>query len=413
MKRIISLIVLFTALVIFVSGQSRNIESIGIDNITIIEIADNNDIWAGSLTKGVAFYQVSTGQWAYFDSLNVPMRSNSVTSIAITPIAGVPHSFIGTASGGVITQPGTWDTIAQVAGTIIHGIAYRPDSLWVVTGSNFVRYDSSFNHVQNYTNTHPGITCVKAGPGPCPGFWFGTVNSGCYFTSNATNLTDSINTSAGGGQLVNNHVNAIAIEPQCDRVFVGTQGGFSSCPLTGPPCQNYTTSNGLPQNDVSAVVIGCGGNVWIGTRDSGVVVYNTQNQQFTRVTTASSQISALACAKNCITYVGSPDGTITQVDSNKTVIGVMTGIKTLGRDLFSVNVFPQPSGDQINFAFEKEIANGDLYLSDMSGRILQQISLKGATQTSADVSSLNDGIYFYHLYSNNQLVKTGKLDVIK
>ena len=395
------------------SQVSRSVESIGITNIDIIELAGNGDIWAGSATQGVAFYKADISTWSYFDSLNSPLKSNAITSIAISAVGGVPHSFIGTLNGGVITQSGPWDSIPNTAGLNIRGIAYRPDSLWVVTGPNIIRYDSSFAQAQSFPNPYPGITCVESGVAQCAGFWYGTMNKGAYFTSNGTNFTDSINTSIGGGQSVHNHVNAMAVDVNCGRVFVGTQGGFSASPLNGPPCQNYTTANGLPQNDITAVVVGCNGNVWLGTRDSGVVVYNTTTFQFTRVTTISNNVTALACSQNCVTYVGAKDGSITQVDSAKNVIGVMTGVKNIQRDVFAVNVFPQPAGNQINFSFEREITNGELLLTDISGRTIQYLAVKNTNMVTADVSSLNSGIYFYQLYSNKQLVKTGKVDVVR
>lgn len=404
----------FLYIVGFTQG-ARSIESIGITDVIVIELAGNGDVWAGSASQGVAFYQADSSRWSYFDSLNVPeLKSNHITSIEIGVVGTTPHSYIGTASGGVITQAGPWDTIANVAGLLVNGLAYRPDSLWVIAGGNIIRYDSSFNHIQNYALAHPAVTCVERGSNAaCAGFWYGTVNSGAFFTSNGLNMTDSINSTAGGGQLVNNHVNALAIDQNCDRVFIGTQGGFGVCPTNGPPCQNFTTANGLPQNNVTAVVLGCNGNVWLGTSDSGVVVFNTTSSQFTRVTTASNNVTALACSQNCITYVGAKDGSITQVDSAKNVIGVMTGVKNMHRDVFAVNVFPQPAGSQINFSFETEITNGELLLTDISGRTIEYLPVKNTNQITADVSSLSNGIYFYQLYSNKQLVKTGKVDVVR
>ena len=66
----------------FSSAQvSRSVESIGITDVIVIELAGNGDIWAGSATQGVAFYKADIAQWSYFDSLNSPLKSNAITSI--------------------------------------------------------------------------------------------------------------------------------------------------------------------------------------------------------------------------------------------------------------------------------------------------------------------------------------------
>jgi ligand-binding sensor domain-containing protein len=408
-----SLMLFFSA--VSVMAQTRSIENIGLGEISVIELAPNGDVWAGSRGQGIAFYRADSLKWTYYNTSNTPqLKSDTISSIALAIVANVQHSVIGTSSGGVITQIGTWDTLTQVSGTYIRGVVYRADSLWVTTGNSILRYDSSFTHILNYSPPFPGITCQVTGPSICAGFWAGTLNSGCFYTSDGTTFT-YVDTSIANKKLVNNHVNAIAVDLACDRIFVGTQGGFSSCPLSGPPCQNFTTSNGLPQNDITAVVLGCGNTVWIGTRDSGVVAYNKQTQQFTRITTANglsdNHITALACSANCVAYAGSSDGGISQIDSNNIVIRIMSGMKNLYEQNFDAKVFPQPAANQISFLFEREIPNAELHITDVTGRIIASLQLNGSHLT-ADVAIWESGIYFYSLVSGNRIIKTGKFQIL-
>src|SRR5688500_18012988 len=142
MKGIILL--LSVALITFSTtfAQVRGLESIGINEISVIELANNGDIWVGSATEGVAFYLADSAKWLYYNTDNAQLHSNSITSIALMVTEGTPHTAIGTSDGGVITQPGTWDTIPVSPGTAIYGVGYRPDSMWVVTNNTIMHFDS-------------------------------------------------------------------------------------------------------------------------------------------------------------------------------------------------------------------------------------------------------------------------------
>lgn len=407
-------LVLFSAINVCL-GQGRSIESIGITEITIIEIAPNGDVWAGSNGQGVAFYKADSLKWAYFNHANTPdLESDTITALYVNSIAGVQHAFVGTVSGATDFAASVPTAINSLPEPRVAGITYRPDSLWILTTNKIARYDSSGVYKTNFNSPLPNITCTQSGISKCVGLWSGTANNGCFFTADGVNFT-YIDTTPPKQKLVDNRVNAIAIDDQCIAKFIGTKGGFSVCPV-GNPCQNFTTANGLPQNDITSVALVCG-KVWLGTRDSGVVIF-TPPSTFTRLTKANglpdNHVTSIGSnADNCTAYVASRDGSIALLDTNKTVLNVLSAIEKVNGQSFGVKVYPQPSAHVLNFDFEAEIAAGQLILTDMAGRTLQNIPLKNTAKVTTDVYVLSAGIYFYQLYSGNSLVKTGKVSITR
>lgn len=396
----------------------RSTESIGITDISVIEIAPNGDVWAGSFGQGIAFYNAAQQSWTYYNTSNTPLlTSDTVYDIKPKVINGVERSYAATAKGVSYSVSGAgWDTLSNLGGGKVWGVNINNDSIWALRGNALVNFDSANTFRQSFASPFPAISCVQRSNSTCTGFWAGTANNGLFYTSNGTAFT-FIDTSAPNKKLVDNRVNALAADNSCSTVFVATKGGFSVCPLTGPPCQNFTTANStLPQNDITDLVLGCNGQVWLSTRDSGVVVF--ENQLFTRVTTANgltdNRTSAIGCnIADCSAYVGTPTGDIAIIDSAKTVQSVLSTVKNISRSGISVSVFPQPAKDQIHFVANEEWNNSVLTLTDLSGRTVAQVTGSTTNRITLDVSSLTTGMYLYRISTHGSAVKSGRVEVVK
>lgn len=422
MKRLIFILALFCLLSGSTQAQSYSAgktENVGLGSITILELGNNGDIWAGSLSSGVGFYNGVTQQWTYYNTLNTPsMRSDTVTSLTFGLISGVQHAYIGTTSGLLDIRAGVADTIHVPNSRRISGVALvGQDTLWVASDSGIVAIDSNKLVIATRTTANSSIpfdrnvTAQKGGSPSCTGIAVGSRSKGLYFTKNYSTFT-LIDTSLPNYNLVDNRVNTIYKEGNCNRYIVGTKGGLSLCP-EGVPCQNYTVANGLPQNDVTSVAVDCRGQIWIGTRDSGVAIFT--GSSFTRLTRADGlsddHITTIAFdASDCEANIGSIDGNITKVDSTHHVTRVLNGVADISSSP-SVSVYPQPASGLVNFVLERATADGEIRIIDMNGRQVQQVALHGDTHVLADVSHLADGLYFYTLSTGGAIARTGKVQV--
>lgn len=394
--------------------SARSIESLGFGEISVIEMANNGNVGVGSIGQGTAFYNATLQTWEYFNTTNTPeLKSDTINTITFVNINGVQNAFIGTKSGGASKRASVWQELANVNGANIIGLTYRPDSLWVLTPTDIVRFDSSEVFVQTNVSPISPISCSQRSSS-CVGFWGGTSDKGCFVTKDGINFT-YIDTSSFNRKLVDNRINAIVADDNCGAKYVGTEGGFSAC-FNGQPCQNFTTADGLPENDITTLRVDCKGRVWLGTRDSGIVIF--ENQTFTRLTTAnglsSNKITAIGLNSSCSeAWIGSKDGNITVVDSNKTVIKILDIIQDGEKQNIAVHIFPQPASQAINFVFEKEIKEGTLVIMDINGRAMQSHALTNVSHLAVSVSSLSSGMYFYQISGQKQLIKNGKLQVTK
>jgi hypothetical protein len=78
----------------------------------------------------------------------------------------------------------------------------------------------------------------------------------------------------------------------------------------------------------------------------------------------------------------------------------------------SVNVFPNPASNFINFEVDN-VSIGNILIFDITGRQLDNI-IVNKTMTSVNTTGFNSGIYFYQLIdSKGDLVQTGKFNVVK
>jgi ligand-binding sensor domain-containing protein len=417
---------LFTLTFLFISSafaQPRSIENIGIGEISIIEMAGGN-LWAGSATQGVGFYSGTAHNWTYYNHTTTPQfLSDTVTSIVAKTIGGQERVYIGTTKGIVQYKGGVWSNIAITSTKRISGISLvAGDTIWVSgIDSGLIVFDTAFNVISTFNTSNSTlpinqISSAQRGGRSCPGFCAGTREMGSLFTDNGSSYLN-IDTGVAHFGLINNHVTVVNRDNICtnDRWLLGTQGGFSICP-DSLPCQNFTTANGLPQNYITSISQDCNGNIWIGTADSGIVVY--KNSTFTRVTTASgltsNNIKAIAFeAGSCTGFIATADGNIAQVDTAGQISQVLTAISTVGASDISVNVYPQPSDSRANFVFGKTILNGEMYLTDINGRSVQTLSIRNTNRLSVDISALTDGLYFYHISAADMPLKTGKLQVTK
>jgi hypothetical protein len=79
--------------------------------------------------------------------------------------------------------------------------------------------------------------------------------------------------------------------------------------------------------------------------------------------------------------------------------------------LNAINVYPNPATDNVNF----NLGNNDvdqIVIVDISGRIVDNIQVTGSLETLA-TSDYQNGVYFYQIITNDEVVKTDKFVVSK
>ena len=259
-------------------SQSRNV---GFGEISVIELANSGNVWVGSNGTGVSIFNGDSQAIVTFSRANTPqLPSDTITAILYCQLGGIQNIYVGTTKGLACYRDTTWDTISHVSGQYISGILLTAgDSLWVLTANNGAYiFDSTGQAFLGNINTGNSaiptnmISTVQRGNNTCGSYTVGTKQSGCFYTVDGVTY-NVLDTSAAGRGLIDNRVTAVYMKKDCSAMFVGTVAGYSSCP-PGLSCTNFTTVDGLPQNYITAIGEDCNGKVWLGTQDSGIILYN-------------------------------------------------------------------------------------------------------------------------------------------
>ena len=117
-------------------------------------------------------------------------------------------------------------------------------------------------------------------------------------------------------------------------------------------------------------------------------------------------------------YVGfSTSDTTIMASDIRNFFASPTGINELKSNVSSLNIFPNPSQNEVNILFTlTEKAITDIEIMDITGRIVRQIvneSLPlGNNTKTIDVSNLDNGIYIIRLNTNGHMTQQ-KLNIIR
>jgi ligand-binding sensor domain-containing protein len=240
------------------------------------------------------------------------------------------------------------------------------------------------------------------------GFYYGTADSGYFYSPDGVAYTW---TGVANANLADNRVNCLFANTAGTTVYAGTKGGLSIC--AAGTCTGFTTASGLPQNDVTAVDVDCRGFVWVGTRDSGLAVYDTLQHTWSYIKAAqglpSNRITAVNCSTSCDCYIGTLDGGAIIVDTTQTLKQLPTAAAEIRQAAASVRVFPQPAADVLHVTTENIYGAGQIYLYDISGKLVLGQSVALDKAFSVNVSDLDNGFYFYRISGQNKVLATGKI----
>lgn len=76
--------------------------------------------------------------------------------------------------------------------------------------------------------------------------------------------------------------------------------------------------------------------------------------------------------------------------------------------LNNLKIFPNPTSDLLNFQLEEPIDNAEIRIYSTIGQLMQNQNIIN-TDVQFDVSNWNNGIYFYGIYVEGELVKQGQV----
>lgn len=151
----------------------------------------------------------------------------------------------------------TKTTISQGPSSITRNIIQdSKKNIWIASFEGIMRYDgSTFINVTRKVSDSRFFAVLEDQK---RNFWFASIGAGVFYY----NGKDFKNFTTKEG-LVNNQVTGI-FEDENTNIWFATEGGASR--YNGKNFRNYTTVEGLPHNSVSAIIEDGSGRVWFATR---------------------------------------------------------------------------------------------------------------------------------------------------
>jgi signal transduction histidine kinase/ligand-binding sensor domain-containing protein len=271
--------------------------------ITILELVrDKQYIWIATDGQGLMRYD---GQTIKQYNTETGLSSNTVNSVCVAP-DGI---YVGTNEGVDVIRDEKISSLDFLKN--IHVTDIITDSLgriWIAADNGLARIDPATNQVEleGEKNGYPfnrinSLAFDKEG-----GLWMGTGRNGLIQLKepNIINLTTFQGLSLNRSNMVYEHNDEFYIGSDAGHVDVYRQGVIRNLPIRTPineagirdVCvddagttwiasykgvikmvngteQLYTSSNGLPANDVRRILKGRDGSLWIATRSAGIVRY--------------------------------------------------------------------------------------------------------------------------------------------
>lgn len=95
--------------------------------------------------------------------------------------------------------------------------------------------------------------------------------------------------------------------------------------------------------------------------------------------------------------------------------GLLIGVTEHSGKQQSTNLFPNPANDKVFIESKNHInQNYNLIIYDLAGKFVKKEIITSAAETyEIDVSGLHPGIYFCSLFSEDKIIRTGKLVIVR
>jgi len=77
-------------------------------------------------------------------------------------------------------------------------------------------------------------------------------------------------------------------------------------------------------------------------------------------------------------------------------------------DIDNIIVYPNPTENQINIKFDKQIINCEIIIFNIFGQEIIHHQLDGNKKYSLNISELKSGMYFYSIVSDGNILKSDK-----
>jgi len=256
----------------------------------LVEDAKGN-IWIATNGKGIVYYDRKSNTYKTFR--HDPANANSLSHDAVVSlfIDKGNKLWIATYSGGLDCFDGAKfthyrnnpnDPTSLSDNRVASIFEDSSNRFWVSTmGGGINLFDpatSKFKRISVQTKQLQSNYVFSALEDSKKNLWFSTGYGLAILPHKSSRFVSIINYSDNPNSLINNSINCL-LEDKKGNILIGTREGFSIYNPATRKYKNFTTKNGLPDNNIQGIEIDNAGNFWISTSNGlskATVKYNPE-----------------------------------------------------------------------------------------------------------------------------------------
>lgn len=360
------------------------------------------------------------------------------------------NKWIGAFDGGLSKFDGTtwtvYDTaIASSSLTIMDAAVDQSNNVWVTTQADGVlKFNGSNWTVYNTSNSGLADDYVWTVAIDLNGDkWFGTLLNGVVKFDNTNWTTYDMSNS----QISATQIETIEVDKRGNKLIGTVWGGLDI--FDGNSWTNFSTSFGLPDDDVHCIKFGLDSTKWMGTH-AGLVGLDSSNTTLTIYNTTNSplpnnDIHSVAIASDGTIWIGTELGGLVRYDgvnwtiynsSNSglpndyindilidddgsiwlstrggvAVLRFTTSVNIVSQPQTSFSVSPNPFSQSTTLKFDNaKNENHTLTLFDNLGQLIQTTTDIRTGRVEIEKQNLTNGLYYFQLRTGIQIIASGKL----
>jgi ligand-binding sensor domain-containing protein len=175
----------------------------------------------------------------------------------------------------------------------------RNGNIWIASWEGIFRYDGkSFVNMTSKVSTSRFLSILEDSKG---NLWFGSIGSGVYYYDG-----DTFRNYTTKDGLVNDNIQHI-YEDKVGNIWFATQGGASY--YDGKSFHDFTIKDGLPNNDLNSIIEDKAGNFWFASRGEMSIYDGKKVTLFTKRNGQTfMNVRSIIKDKNDDIWLGGEDG---------------------------------------------------------------------------------------------------------
>jgi ligand-binding sensor domain-containing protein/serine phosphatase RsbU (regulator of sigma subunit) len=258
-------------------GKKFKVENLGklinIENENVQSLLKDNEgnLWVSTFKKGL-FKIIIVGNTfkdiIHYDAGN-GLGINDIKSVYQDREGNVWVATYGNGMAAMVDESFTFFNYRSKIGRDILSVAFHPDGYWLGGEKGLLKVTNGLKKDLQFISGLPSDAVTSLYYSDNGSLWIGTDKNGVYLLlPGQTSASSFFKTDNSLGNSVN------SITELGNDLYIGTKNGIYQVNYLNKSQKHYSTSEGLPYNNIRQVFADSKGNIWVATRSNSLFTLN-------------------------------------------------------------------------------------------------------------------------------------------